>query len=128
LWLVVVVFDLKEQLGCDGLGPMYGLESMNLVDQVELSRFNGQIWPETHGPFHGSVCLENKLLGSNPLKWVEWFEFELMTGLDSWAEGGLGWFGSSNPVDRTSLKPTGSGWTLKIGDLVRNRFGLGWKA
>jgi len=35
--------DLKEQLGSDGLRPMCGLESMNLVDQVEFGRFNGRI-------------------------------------------------------------------------------------
>jgi hypothetical protein len=79
----VAVPDLKENLGCDGLGPMYGLEFMNLVDQVELGRFNGRIWPESRGPFYGSTWPENKLLGSNQLEWIEWFEFELTTGLDS---------------------------------------------
>jgi hypothetical protein len=43
LWLLLAVPNLKEQLGCDALGPMYGLKSMNLVDKVELSRFNGRI-------------------------------------------------------------------------------------
>jgi hypothetical protein len=46
------------------------------------------IWPKTCGPFHGSVWLENKLLGSNPLEQVDWFESELTTDLDNWAEGG----------------------------------------
>jgi len=44
LWLVEAVPDLKKQLGCDGLGPVYGLEFMNLVDQVEVGPMNGLTW------------------------------------------------------------------------------------